>query len=111
MSEEIKDPRVNVPRAMIAGIIINGCLGFGMLLTVLFCAGDLTAAFGSPTGFPFLEIMVQATGSIGGTSTMAAVIVIIAFVATIGTSTAASRQLWAFSRDRGVPGWSVLSKV
>ncbi|KAF7859767.1 hypothetical protein EAF04_008846 [Stromatinia cepivora] len=111
MSEEIKNARTNVPRAIISGIMINGLLGFGMLLAVLYCAGDLTVAFASPTGFPFIEILTSATGSRGGTSAMVSIIVIIAFVATIGSLTTTSRQLWAFARDRGVPGWQSLSKI
>ncbi|KAF7872051.1 uncharacterized protein EAF02_009156 [Botrytis sinoallii] len=50
MSEEIKNLRINVSRAMIASIMINGVLAFGMLIATLFCAGELTAAFESPTG-------------------------------------------------------------
>lgn len=111
MSEEIKNARINVPRAMIASIVINGMLGFGMLLAIIYCAGDLTAAFESPTGYPFIEIFTQATSSVGGATAMASVVTIIAFCATIGTVAAASRQLWAFARDRGVPGWRILSKV
>ncbi|KAJ8061631.1 hypothetical protein OCU04_009438 [Sclerotinia nivalis] len=111
MSKEIKNARTNVPKAIISGIMINGLLGFGMLLAVLYCAGDLTVAFASPTNFPFIEILTSATGSRGGTSAMVSVIVIIAFVATIGSLTTTSRQLWAFARDRGVPGWRSLSKI
>jgi choline transport protein len=111
MSEEIKNARMNVPRAMLASVCINGALGFGMLLAVLYCAGDLEAAAASPTGYPFIEIFIQATNSIGGATAMTAVIITIAFSATIGTVAAASRQLWAFARDRGVPGWYTLGKV
>lgn len=99
MSEETKNARENVPRATMSGIMINGLLGFGMLVTILYCAGDLMAAFASPTGFPFIEILVSATGSIAGTTAMVSIIVIIAFVATIGSLTTTSRQLWAFARD------------
>jgi len=111
MSEEVKNPRLNVPRAMITSIMINGALAFGMLLALLYCAGNLEAAFESPTGFPFIEIFTQATNSVRGATTMTAIVAVISFFATIGTVAAASRQLWAFARDRGVPGWRILSKV
>lgn len=111
ISEEIKNPRGNVPRAMIASIIINCMLGFGILIAILYCAGDLTAAFESPTGYSFIEIFTQATNSVNGATAMASVIVIISFCATIATVAAASRQLWAFARDRGIPGWRILSKA
>ncbi|KUJ11509.1 choline transport protein [Mollisia scopiformis] len=111
MSEEIKNPRMNVPRAMIAGIFINGVLAFGMLLAVLYCAGDLDAAFASSTGYPFIEIFAQATESVGGATAMASIVVFIAFFTAIGAVAAASRQLWAFARDRGVPFWTSLGKI
>jgi choline transport protein len=111
MCEEIKNPCMNVPRAMLAGIFINGLLGFGILLAALFCAGDLNAASESPTGFPFMYIFAQATGSISGATAMASIVTLIGFMGTVGNVAAASRQLWAFSRDRGVPGWQTLGKV
>ena len=95
---------MNVPRAMLTSVVINGALGFGMLMSLLYCAGDLEAALTSPTGYPFIAIFTQATKSVGGATAMTAVVVLIAFSATIGTVAAASRQLWAFARDRGVPG-------
>lgn len=111
MSEEIRNPRMNVPRAMVASILINGVLAFGMLIAALFCAGDLTAAFQSATGYPFIEIFTQAVGSVGGATAMSSIIVVISFSGTIGTVAAASRQIWAFARDRGVPFWSTIGHV
>lgn len=51
---------------MLLSVGINGALGFGMLLTVLFCLGDAEKAVESPTGYPFIEIFVNGTGSISG---------------------------------------------
>ncbi|KAF4626960.1 hypothetical protein G7Y89_g11196 [Cudoniella acicularis] len=106
MSEEIKNPRKNVPRAMVVSIFINGLLALGILIAVLYTAGDLDAASNSPVGalnYPFVYIFAQATNSIGGASAMASIVVVIAFFSTTGSVAAASRQLWAFARDRGVP--------
>ena len=55
---------------MILTVILNGTLGFGMLLALLFCAGDLNAALLTTTGFPFIEIYAQATNSASGASAM-----------------------------------------
>ena len=41
MSEEIDNAALNVPRAIITTMIINGASGFGMVLAVMFCLGDI----------------------------------------------------------------------
>ncbi|KAF7913579.1 hypothetical protein EAE99_010605 [Botrytis elliptica] len=111
MSEGIKNPRINVSRAMIASIMINSVLAFGMLIATVFCAGDLTAAFESPTGHSFIEIFTQAVGSVTGATAMASILVFVSFSGTLGTVAAASRQVWGFSRDRGVPFWSSIGRI
>lgn len=55
MSEELEDASKTLPKAMIATIVFNGLLGFGMLLTFLFCIGDLDHVLSTPTGFPFIQ--------------------------------------------------------
>lgn len=69
MSEEIQRASVIVPRSIMLTLVINGSLGFGMIIAVLICLGDLDAALESPTGFPFMEIFLQATNSVGGAAT------------------------------------------
>lgn len=111
MSEEIQNPSVNVPRSMMTGITLNGFLGFGMLLAVLFCLGDVDAALQTPTGFPFIEIFQQGVGTVGGATAMTTIVVALGICGTIGFLASSSRMTWAFSRDRGLPGWVHLSKV
>jgi choline transport protein len=111
MSEEIVNASTIVPRLMIACIVLNGATGLGMIIVVLFCAGDLTAALDSPTGYPFIEIFRQGTNSVAGANGLT--IIVLSLV--IGTSwplmATVSRLIWAFARDRAVPGWHILSKV
>ena len=51
---------------MLSSISINGAMGFGMLLAVLFSMGDIEAATESDTGYPIIDIFTFATGSISG---------------------------------------------
>ncbi|KAL8846091.1 MAG: hypothetical protein Q9221_008800 [Calogaya cf. arnoldii] len=113
MSEEIANASTNVPRSMIVSILLNGTLGFSMLVAVLFCSGDITSEsiIETPTGYPFIAIFVQATQSVGGSTGMAIVIVALGICATIAFLASASRMTWAFARDRGLPMWRYLSKV
>ena len=111
MSEEIKNPSLNVPRAIIFSILLNGALGFGILLAMLFYLGDPKTVLTSPTGFPFMTMFQQVVGYNGGAITMAAIIVVMAMCATISFVATASRMTWSFARDRGLPGWKVFGKV
>ncbi|WEW55541.1 hypothetical protein PRK78_000972 [Emydomyces testavorans] len=111
MSEEIQRPSVIVPRSIMLTLVINGSLGFAMIIAVLFCTADLDAALHTPIGFPFMEIFLQATHSTAGAATMASIITALAMCANVGFLASASRMLWSFARDRGVPGWRILSKV
>ena len=40
MSEEIENAALNVPRAILTTMILNGATGFAMVIAVLFCLGD-----------------------------------------------------------------------
>lgn len=111
MSEEIENARVVVPRSILLSVLINGMLGFGMLIAVLFCLGDLDTALASPTGYPFMEIFRNGTGSVGGAAAMSAVVITVCICSSTGMMAATSRQFWSFSRDRGVPGWRLWSRV
>lgn len=111
MSEEIRDASTVVPRTIILSIMINGVLGFGMLIAVLFCAGDLQAALASPTGYPFMEIFRAGVGSTAGSTIMVSIVVTMALCSTIGLVATSSRMYWSFARDRGLPCWRYLSRV
>ncbi|KAF2804150.1 putative GABA permease [Mytilinidion resinicola] len=111
MSEEIHNPALNVPRAMVFSVLLNGTLGLGMLIAALFCLGNADEVLTSPYGYPFMAIFKQAVGSLPGALTMAALITTLNICATISFVATASRMTWAFARDRGTPGWATLSKI
>ncbi|KAL8826829.1 MAG: hypothetical protein Q9170_007253 [Blastenia crenularia] len=111
MSEEIRNPSKVVPASMLCSVLLNGVLGLGMMLAVLFAIVDLQDSLDTATGFPFMEIFRQGTGSAGGSAPMIALIIILSFCATIAVLASSSRLTWAFARDRGLPGWRYLSKV
>lgn len=91
---------------------INGFLGFGILIAMMFCTGpDLGGTLGQITGYPFMGIFLEATNSVSGSLAMSAIVIVIYVCAIMGLLAAASRQLWSFSRDRGVPGWRLWSRV
>lgn len=112
LSEEMSDPAVGVPRAMIGCLLINGTMGFSFLLLILFCMGDVASALNTSTGFPIIQIFYNITGgNAGAASAMTSAVIIMATLATVPLIASASRTLWAFARDSGLPFSSTLARV
>lgn len=111
MAEEVQNAPVVIPRAILFSVCINGALGFGMVIATLFCMRDIDEALNTPTGYPFIEIFRQASGSRAGAVGMTSVLLVISVFGVVGLLTATSRQFWSFARDRGVPLWRLWSHV
>jgi choline transport protein len=94
-----------------AGIAINGTLGFVMVITVLLRLGDVDAVLAENPAFPFMAIFHQAVQSRTGAAVMASIVMLLTISANVGFSASTSRICWAFARDKGLPGWQQLSKV
>ena len=113
MAEEVRNADVVVPWSMVGTTLLNGTLGFAMIIAVLFVTLDIDSALESPTGsmgLPFMDIFLTNTSRGGATGMIIIIILIvgggiIAFVATT------SRLIWAFARDQAFPGWRHVSKV
>ncbi|RAH58026.1 amino acid permease [Aspergillus piperis CBS 112811] len=111
MSEEIKDASETLPKAMMSAVGVNGILGFIMIVTLCFTLGDVNNILQSPTGFPFIQIFYNTTRSYAAANTMAAILVITLTASTITEVATASRQLWSFARDQGLPFSSFFAYV
>jgi choline transport protein len=92
-------------------MIINGIIGFAMMITVLFCVGDAKSVLDTKTGFPFLQIFLNSVKSASGAVGMGVVVLILTWACATGITTTASRMTWSFARDRGTPFSRQLGKV
>ncbi|KAL2020056.1 hypothetical protein VTK56DRAFT_8959 [Thermocarpiscus australiensis] len=113
MSEEIKSASILVPRALLYTIFINGLLAFAMMIGLLFSITDLDGALAASNTvfYPFLEIFQTAVNSTAGAVAMACVILVMAVASSVGVYASASRMMWSFSRDRGLPLSGLLVKL
>lgn len=102
---------VALPRVMIGTILLNGTLGLGFLFALLFCLGDVESVLTSSTGFPIIQIFYNTTGSTSATSALMMPFIIVAIASTFGLLASASRTLWAFARDDGLPFSAFFARV
>lgn len=111
LADELKDASRWLPRVMIAAAASNFAIAFALLIVILYRAGDIQAAVDSPTGQPYIEILLNATKSVPGTAVLVSYIVIALVVCATNVVTTSSRQLFSFARDHGVPFSHSLSQV
>lgn len=110
-AEEIKDASVTLPRAIMGSVAINATLAFLMGVTLAFTLGDATSVAATVTGYPFIQVIYNATQSYAGTNVMVAIVIIMLTACAISEVAASSRQIWSFARDRGLPFSTWLSEV
>ena len=65
----------------------------------------------TPTGFPFIQVFYDGTGSKAGATVMASLVVGILSCTVTGFLATASRMIWSFARDRGIPFHRFISKA
>lgn len=111
MAEEVANSSTAVPQSMLAAILINGGLGFGILLAFLFTAGDIQGILQSSSAYPFIGILENATGSKSCAVVLSSMVSALQICAGLAGISSGGRMLWAFSRERAIPGWEWISQV
>lgn len=94
-----------------ASLFINGALGFVMLVTYCFCLGNVEDILTTKTGYPFIQVFYNVTKSAGGASAMTSILITMTVCGCISNVATASRQLFAFARDGGMPFSPFLAHV
>ncbi|KAI2815769.1 hypothetical protein CBS63078_10260 [Aspergillus niger] len=103
MSEEVRDASTTLPKAIMAACSLNGVLAFVVMVTLCFTLGNVDEVLDSATGYPFIQVFFNATKSYAATNAMTAIVTMSLIASVITEVATASRQLWSFARDGGVP--------
>ncbi|KAI1865384.1 uncharacterized protein JN550_008432 [Neoarthrinium moseri] len=111
MAEEMPDASRNVPIAMVGSSVVNGLIGFAYCIMLLYSTGPIDEVLTTPTGFPYMQIFLDATKSNAGTTLLSLTITLTAIAATVAGVASTSRTLWAFARDSATPFHQQISKV
>ncbi|KAK0251117.1 hypothetical protein B0A54_17078 [Friedmanniomyces endolithicus] len=100
LSEELHDAAYVLPRAMVATACATYVMGFVMVLTIMFTIGpDVQSVLNTPDKLT------------RGFDAFALVIGLLLTCCPINNVTTASRQLWSFARDGGIPFGAFFAKV
>lgn len=111
MAEEVKDASRTIPWAMVSTLILNGFTGLVMAITFAYCLGPVEAALLPEYNFALIGTFYNATQSHAGATVMTCIVTTLALCSAISNVATASRQMYAFARDHGLPFAAFLSKV
>jgi amino acid transporter len=113
MCEEVHDPEHEVPKGMLLSVVAAGITGVVYLIPILFVMPNVDILLAVTTGQPIGTLFMLATGCTAVGFSLLCLLIGIWFFAGVGSLTAASRCLYAFSRDGAVPGstlWATINK-
>ncbi|KAJ9641679.1 hypothetical protein H2204_002741 [Knufia peltigerae] len=111
MSEEVRDPGRQVPKAMCWALGLNWLCGIIFLLPLMFVLPDLLDVINDPYAQPLPFILRSAIGNEGGAFALTVPIIVLAIFCGTACTTAASRCIWAFSRDGAMPGSGLWKRI
>ena len=110
VAEEVADPTTRIPRAMMLTILVGGVSGLMSYAGYVLAAPNLQEIVNGGDPDPIPSILESSLGHVG--SKLFLCIAITAFVSCVlSLQAAGSRLLYAFARDRMLPGSSWLSKM
>lgn len=114
MAEEVHDASRNLPKSILGAVSLNALLGFLMAMTLIFCVGDAEAVLAAGdeyNGYAFLAIFQNAVSNPHALNMMVFLVIFGLTNCAISETAVASRQVWSFARDNGLPFSDWLSHV
>lgn len=88
--------------------VLNSAMAFVMVITMLFCIGPLESIL--DVDLPYLNLFLN-TGSTSAALFLVIILILLVYAGNVTALAATSREVWAFSRDRGFPFSSWISHV
>ncbi|KAI4137766.1 MAG: hypothetical protein LQ341_004996 [Variospora aurantia] len=114
MAEETKGADYVIPWCIVSTSALNGLLGLGTLLSMLYVTPNIDAVLESPSGqlgYPFMQVVLDSVGSYAGATVMICIVISMFTFACIAFLATASRIVFAFGRDKGLPFWQTMATV
>ncbi|MEO6511227.1 MAG: APC family permease, partial [Nocardioides sp.] len=109
VAEEVKNPRVQIPKSMRMTIYVGGFASFLITLALLLAVPSITDVVSGKDADPVTTILQNAFGTVGFRVVLA-VVLISFFSCALSLQAAASRLIYSYARDHMMPGSAVLSR-
>ncbi|KAI9685415.1 MAG: hypothetical protein M1822_004546 [Bathelium mastoideum] len=93
MAEEIPNAAIVIPRTIVGSMLLNGVMGLGITVVMIFSLGDVDAITNTPTGYPFIGVIYQATNSAAATTVLSSLVVLSVFFCCLGFVATSSRMI------------------
>jgi amino acid transporter len=108
VSEETHDPRRRAPIGIVSSVAVSAVVGYALVCALTLAMSDPIAAAADPQSALF--VMRGALGGAWGSRAMGLAIAAMWFCG-LSSVTSASRTLYAFARDGGLPGSAAIRRV
>ena len=108
ITEETVDPRRNAPWGMFLAVLLSGVSGYFLVLVLTLSVQDLGAAVDAE--YAMVAIAEKALGVAAGKALIWSIVPAMWFCG-LSSVTANARMIFAFARDRGLPGSAALAQV
>jgi len=108
VSEETQDPRRRAPMGIVSSVGVSAVAGYALVAALVLAVRDLGATAGAPDAA--LVVLGGALGARAGRFALGLAVLAMWF-AGLSSVTSASRMLFAFARDGGLPGAALLRRV
>jgi amino acid transporter len=108
VSEETRDPARRAPWGIVSAVAVSAIAGYALVAALTLAIGDLGATASADQ--PALFILRHVLGEAGGRAAMGLAILAMWFCG-LSSVTSASRMLFAFARDEGLPMHARLRSV
>jgi amino acid transporter len=110
IAEEVHDPRRNVPKAVIMSLTFIALIVMFSSLAIILAIPDLDAVTSGKIADPVSHTLTTQLGA--GIAKPIEVLFVIGFLASfLALQTSASRVIWAYGRDRALPGARHLARL
>ncbi len=109
VAEEVRNPRVQIPRSMRMTIYVGGVASFFITLALILAVPDIGAVVRGEDADPVTTVLQDAFGAVGFRVVLG-VVLISFFSCALSLQAAASRLVYSYARDEMMPGSHLLAR-
>ncbi|MFD7713584.1 amino acid permease [Streptomyces sp. NPDC059786] len=102
LSEETTQAQVSAPRGIVSAILFSWIVGFVLIVGLLFAMESYDGTLATATGVPPAQILIDVLGT-GMAKALLLVVIVAQLFCGNAETLAASRMIFAFSRDGALP--------